>query len=709
MVRRHSAQSPLMGDDDSEEDKMDVDDDNDNDASYDSDSTASNSGGETDLTDPADYDEGGKNDAHDLAGLLADDEHPPEYYMEMLNSGDESLLQYNEYANNSLKLLGRIEQEWLNFCTFVKKDPKEMYQQMDVKKLYTFFDWVLNQRRGKDGRRRQGLKYIFRLVYEREMHEKIDRETSKRVIKNVIPKLAKLYHLKKGHRKKSVVYLDDLINVVETTLTTTKKKFGHGRQRILLCLFFQLAGFSANRPQALLNLCYRHIKITLLKDPDGGPNNILIEFTIEFAKTFLGDKEETTFIVPEIIFDPSLILSPHVILLGLLFADRAFASLDGERIITSARQLIDLKIPEDTYQLELHLEPALNNVPVFRKSERTLEQIEISASEALTYSTIRPWIRRIGELSAFRDIVRPYSLRYGAGKALDNSGHVSEAVRSLIFQHSDPRTFLKYYLHRKVDKDVRAIVQGLDPQEHIMRAACRMLRSVNPRRPQELTTTQPNSVNRQPHIQELIRKRDLLSNRLRGPHKNHKGTVTRKEPLREIKRQLSGIKVSKMFSKSLSANDTVPLPQQRLTEALLTLPRETLQDEMLRRTEAIDAVAAYSLFKEGDTCRLPHNKRPTAQALQRVKVEVHVPPPPSQREIALRAVMKGHRPLYCFICLKKFSTHGGVTKHFDQSHLHRIKSGDMIRCPRCDVVLESKMDLQSHAYRVHSTVSPADP
>ncbi|KAL2360532.1 hypothetical protein RJZ56_006595, partial [Blastomyces dermatitidis] len=53
---------------------MDVDD-NDG-GSYHSDSTA---------TDPADYNKQGKNNTHDLAGLLADNEHPPEYYMKMLN------------------------------------------------------------------------------------------------------------------------------------------------------------------------------------------------------------------------------------------------------------------------------------------------------------------------------------------------------------------------------------------------------------------------------------------------------------------------------------------------------------------------------------------------------------------------------------------------------------------------------------------------
>ncbi|KAL2376344.1 uncharacterized protein BDCG_16629 [Blastomyces dermatitidis ER-3] len=79
---------------------MDVDD-NDG-GSYHSDSTA---------TDPADYNKQGKNNTHDLAGLLADNEHPPEYYMKMLNSGNKSLLQYNEYTDNSPKLLSHIEQE----------------------------------------------------------------------------------------------------------------------------------------------------------------------------------------------------------------------------------------------------------------------------------------------------------------------------------------------------------------------------------------------------------------------------------------------------------------------------------------------------------------------------------------------------------------------------------------------------------------------
>ncbi|OJD15251.1 hypothetical protein AJ78_04473 [Emergomyces pasteurianus Ep9510] len=95
--------------------------------------------------------------------------------------------------------------------------------------------------------------------------------------------------------------------------------------------------------------------LALQDHPKGGPNNILIEFTTAFTKQFLEEKKETEFMTLKIIFDSSLILSPQVILLDLLFADSAFARLDGERILTSASQLLDLDIPEDTYQLEFNL------------------------------------------------------------------------------------------------------------------------------------------------------------------------------------------------------------------------------------------------------------------------------------------------------------------------------------------------------------------
>ncbi|EGC45046.1 conserved hypothetical protein [Histoplasma capsulatum var. duboisii H88] len=88
-------------------DPMNMDDNNDN--GYGSDGMASKFSEETDLMDSADYGEDSKRDTSDLAGLLMDDEHPLEHYMEMMADMNESLLQYNEYAANSLKLLDYIK------------------------------------------------------------------------------------------------------------------------------------------------------------------------------------------------------------------------------------------------------------------------------------------------------------------------------------------------------------------------------------------------------------------------------------------------------------------------------------------------------------------------------------------------------------------------------------------------------------------------
>ncbi len=87
------------------------------------------------------------------------------------------------------------------------------------------------------------------------------------------------------------MYVEDLIEVEQTNLIITKKKYLHGRHWIQVALFLQLTGFSTNQPQALLDLCYRHIVVTVLQDLEGGPYQILLEFTYEFTKEFLGSKD----------------------------------------------------------------------------------------------------------------------------------------------------------------------------------------------------------------------------------------------------------------------------------------------------------------------------------------------------------------------------------------------------------------------------------
>ena len=289
-----------------------------------------------------------------------------------------------------------------------------------------------------------------------------------------------------------------------------------------------------------------------------------------------------------------------------------------------------------------------------------------------------------------------------------------------------------------------------------MRAACRMSRTIDPDRPQELTTEQSSSVNHQPQIADLIRRRDDISHDLGRPLSRHKGTpkyelykklnqelagekkraqdmllaqiqskYDREQPMLEIKRQLSGAQPAKSMIKPLECSTEVPLPQRRLIKSLLTLPRPTIEEEMARRTEAIDAVAGYCQFQEGDTCRLPRNKRadnriaetkvpdyePLESEAMKISSQTGIP-----FESALRSVMKDHRPLFCFICLgqkdlditkrvQKFSSHGDVTKHIKRKHLQNLVTNTIIACNVCDEEFTQVMHFQRHANDSHKTVT----
>ncbi|KAJ6144084.1 hypothetical protein N7471_003537 [Penicillium samsonianum] len=730
-------------------------------------------GSDTDLTEPEDEAYQPCN-AGDASLLFADNEYTAEYYIQQLQNFDETVYTQEDYGKGTTALLNRIEEKWSQFCCFIRKDPNEEYNRLSIPILYNFLEWALNLRRGKNGRRLPGIKCkssldtfwkVFRLVYERSTSKKIGNQMNRRMRRVRGPFLPlpswpgpsfKADLVLNLGRDKPPMDVEDLAKVVETTVSTTKKKFGHGRHRIELGLFLQLAGLTTNRPQAILDLRYRHIQVSLLRDPQGGPHRIVVEFTFEFTKEWLGAKDANTYILPEIIFDPSLVLSPHVFLLGLLFADRAFARVDGEEVLVLASQLPGLRIRDECNELRLQLDPAMDDVPVFRMSERNLNGIGISPNKPLPYSTLEPWVKKIGVITGIRQVTRPYSLRYGAGTALDNSGSVSDSLRNLVMHHADTRTFLKFYLSRRISKNLPAIIRGLDPEEDIMRAACRMSRTIDPDRPQELTTEQSCSVNQEPEILNLMGRRDEISRSLERPLSKHKGTpeydmyrklnqeltgarkraqhtllaqiqnkYDREQPMLEIKRQLSGIAPAESSSKPLKCSAEVPVPQQRLIKSLLTLPRPTIEEEMARRTEAIDSVAAYCQFQEGDTCRLPRNKRSEDPGKH---VEVHdqrqlenevadsARQPKTPFELALRSAMKDHRPLFCFICLgqrdldppkraQKFASHGDVTKHIKRKHLKKVKPSETIACNICDETFSEIMHFQRHASDSHKTVT----
>jgi hypothetical protein len=107
----------------------------------------------------------------------------------------------------------------------------------------------------------------------------------------VLQQLAKKHKLKERGREKPCMNHENPKEVLRTNSTTTKNKFVLGQLCIQLQLFMQLAGFTANLPNAILSLCYQHIMVTLLRDPEGGPHRVLLEFTFEFTKQYLDIKD----------------------------------------------------------------------------------------------------------------------------------------------------------------------------------------------------------------------------------------------------------------------------------------------------------------------------------------------------------------------------------------------------------------------------------
>jgi hypothetical protein len=302
-------------------------------------------------------------------------------------------------------------------------------------------------------------------------------------------------------------------------------------------------------------------------------------------------------------------------------------------------------------------------------------------------------------------------------------------------QHADARTFVKHYLPRRVTADTTAIVRGLEPQYELMRAACRMSRWISPDRPQELTDQQSFSVNSDPDIRKLLARREKLRGRFKGEatkqpiyqllnraifnERQRKRAALLKEvqcswdiehPIREIELQLSGTKFSEELKTTLDTSDNMAPAQRRLVETVMTLPGTTLEEELRRRNAAIDAVAAYCKFEEGET---PRGRRPTEQPLPDSD-------PRATDEQALNKaillVFTEKRPLVCFVCLGQsslplenrifsFASPGDLTKHFKRKHLSKIKEGQRPYCYVCPMQLDHKMHFQNHALSIHGTVS----
>jgi hypothetical protein len=310
-------------------------------------------------------------------------------------------------------------------------------------------------------------------------------------------------------------------------------------------------------------------------------------------------------------------------------------------------------------------------------------------------------------------------------------------------QHADTRTFLKYYLPRRVTVDTQSIVRGLEPQHELMRAACRMSRWIDPRRPWKLTTEQSLSVNEHPRVRRLIERRSMLKGKSTQIEKyielgkkiqNEKQCLRhalqkeirrrwdKEQAVTDIERQLSGLTFVQDVKMQLESSVERTPEHKRLIETVMSLPGSTLEEETSRRNAAINAIVVYCQTEEGGRYRPNRQKRSAGRLASPIIKSEEEPQSPSkilhkrQLDMAMISVYKERRPKICFICLGNeklpigkrvysFHTPGDLSKHFRRTHLSNLGKDEQIECKICSVLLNHSMALQNHAASVHGTVS----
>ncbi|KAL3428649.1 hypothetical protein BDV09DRAFT_204143 [Aspergillus tetrazonus] len=658
LVRHNNKRS--QSDDDASSDVSEVFSDFESDSDSNTDLELDNEVSDSDDNDPDD-------DSLNDEGQLS-----PEHYLAQAESLNVSQLRQKRYADGTQEKLDDTRAYWNRYCRHIGIDPALQWKSISdsdetVRFLYGFFAWRCDIRRGKNGRHSPGLRTkssletfwkLWHLVLKQETASGLCKETIRKV-EDVIALVAQEKELELTGRPKKNMYIEDVAEFARVLLTTMEMTFACGWQRIQMLFFCQLAAYTASRPGALLHLRYRDIGLKLIRDPEGRQPRLFIFLKPDFTKRFLGKKAPNEFKIPEIIFDPSLVLSPHVCLLSMLFHIQGFKRLSKTGpVLDSPEKLYSLRVLDGLGQQELLLKDELSDKFVFCQVEREPTGYQIVLEKKLTAAMLGSRLRRGGEITGFDQVTHPYNLRYAGAKAFNNSGEVTDALQNVILQHADIRTFVRHY-EVDVDVDVQGIVRKTESQTPLVRFACSFSASIDPDRPFRLSAEESKSLNKLPAVlarQEKVNKRkqkwedckaklqhanmaashcgedckpdlrlqkklELLEDRtmeakrryniaireLRNEKQRQRSQRIREnlkcyrneQPVIDVERQLAGKLVNTKVMNTLEHKSSMAPQHLAVIDALLTMPGTTLEAECQRRIDAINALTAFCPVEEG--------------------------------------------------------------------------------------------------------------
>jgi hypothetical protein len=191
----------------------------------------------------------------------------------------------------------------------------------------------------------------------------------------------------------------------------------------------------------------------------------------------------------------------------------------------------------------------------------------------------------------------------------------------------------------------------------------------------------------------------------------------KEQPVIDSERQLSGKVVDEDTRGALERSDQMTPEQLLLIDAILTLPKTSLEKECQQRIAAINAVTAYCGMEEGQPCR---------RGRRSCLVKGDVPPVVQAADLAgsaldialsqaILSIKTNKRPTICFLCLGNpalpirertalYATPGSLSRHFLRQHARKLEEWEQIDCQICNVRLEHRQHLQNHAEKFHRTV-----
>ncbi|KAK0261952.1 hypothetical protein LTR35_017781 [Friedmanniomyces endolithicus] len=210
------------------------------------------------------------------------------------------------------------------------------------------------------------------------------------------------FNITTAKEEKPIMRADDEFDLLKTLWESLDMGLQHDRLRVQLALMIQLAGITGNRPRALRRPQYKDLKIALQPDAAGGDRpRLVMKFTFERTKRYLGAKDSNTFPVPDIPREPCLLLCPQTMLLGLLFA--------GDAVAVPAlkpKELFDLRIPAGKREMVILTARSKAELPLFRRVEHTTYGLTV-AFEVVTENWLHERLQLLGQITGVDASVKP--------------------------------------------------------------------------------------------------------------------------------------------------------------------------------------------------------------------------------------------------------------------------------------------------------------